>query len=354
MRPDLYRRLEQRSRRYGFGKVLFAHENEAMSCHYGADSITGRQRLIVDMPGEYLRVNCPFCTDTRHRLWINYQWGLYDPKIGTLNLWLAICFNETACMDKPGKPEELYRIVYNDVTNRRQVRAGDTVNKGIKVDKAAICHFRPAGNVLYPLHVLPPHHRALAYLRSRGYDPNQLSLEHGVSYCADASAEFPKAFDRIIVPIVMRGELVGWQGRYIGEPPKGVMKYYNMPGMQKIKYLYNFDVASKYPFVVLTEGVTKVWRIGPEAVAQFGSTLAGFQAHLIDATWPTVVVYLDGNAHEQAEQAYCSLRAMPNRVKILLPPGQEPGDFSQEYNRALILNEARKQGVTLRMDGAEI
>ena len=72
----------------------------------------------------------------------------------------------------------------------------------------------------------------------------------------------------------MDGTLHGWQGRYIGNPPKYVPKYFTMPTMKKTELLYNLDQARNFNSVVLVEGVTDVWKVGPASVAMFGKTLS--------------------------------------------------------------------------------
>ena len=89
LQPELYRRLESR-----LGPVIIANEGEELVGWAATDPCTGRPRLEVIMPGEYYRVSCPFCTDTRHRLYVNHRWGLWVPELRTDNLWLAHCFNE--------------------------------------------------------------------------------------------------------------------------------------------------------------------------------------------------------------------------------------------------------------------
>jgi hypothetical protein len=339
----LYQRLQQRARTYGFGEVLTVHENEEMVLHYEESERPGRKSLVADIPGEYYRVNCPFCHDTRHRLWINYRWGRYDEQSGTQNLWLCVCYNEN-CLNSYGMQKRLYDMVFDDVSNGRQTY--DPLERGEK--QRIIREAKPAGTC-YPLHALEVNHPAVLYLRSRGYDTEWLSRELDISYCVVADPDYRMAAHRIIIPMIMRCQLVGWQARLVGDSSdKAIPKYYTMPGMVKKQVLYNFDVAKRYPFVVLTEGATKVWSVGPEGVAQLGDKLSSFQASIIAATWDTAVIYLDGNAFERASEAYYDLKSI-KRVLIRLPEDKEPGDFTLEYNRALIYNEAKKQGIDLPM-----
>jgi hypothetical protein len=205
-----------------------------------------------------------------------------------------------------------------------------------------------------PLHTLPANHHAVAYLRGRGYDTDRLSRELHVSYCPRAYPEFPLAYDRVIVPVHCGGRPVGWQARYVGEPPAGVPKYYTMPGMAKGECLYNFDAASAHPFVVVCEGVSDVWSFGSEAVALFGKAVSGPQARLIASTWGqgVAVVMLDGDAAKEAREVHDALRGVRRRVVVALPPDGDPGDYPREELRRFVFGEALRQGVDLGASAA--
>ena len=344
LRPDLYNRLNGRSGAYGFGKVLLVHEGEAMLYRVEPDAARGGQpTLVVESYGEVYRVNCPLCSDTRHRLWINHMWGKYNESTRSRNLWLAHCYNDN-CLSDYANQRKLYDMVYSDVRNNHSFP--DPVKRGARPSRT-FQGYRPPADHVVPLNKLEFNHPAVVYMRSRNYDIDWLGRKMGVGYCETAYPEFPWANNRIIIPIVFRGQNVGWQARAIGPVAKGVPKYFTMPGMKKSECLYNFDSAKSFPFVVLTEGPTKVWSVGPETVAQLGDKTSSVQTMLLGQNWETVVIYLDGNAHERAEETYCALRGGTKRVLVRLPEDKEPGDFTRDYNRALIYHEAQRQGVTL-------
>jgi hypothetical protein len=347
LRPDLYRRLCARARMYGFGEVRIINEGVEMWATVEHDALDDTPRLNVIDSGEYLAVNCPFCYDTRHRLWINHRWGLYDPRTRSYNLWLCCCYNEN-CLITFERRRALFNMVYDDIANGRRL-APDPVLKGTSSTRCAR-EFKRAGECLYPLDALPPEHPTKAYLRARGYDPDLLGRHLHVSHCSAASPEFPLANDRIIIPITFKGALAGWQARYVGEPPKGTPKYYTMPGMKKSEVLYNYDVAKAYPYVVVCEGPTDVWRVGPAAVALLGKSLSEAQRHLLAAGWGqgTAVVLLDGDAQAEARRVHDALGGfVRDRVLVELPGDKDPGDFAHADLWRLIDEAARRQGVTL-------
>jgi hypothetical protein len=340
LRPELYNRLVAR-----FREVRIGNEGEAMVADVDTDPCTGRLRLRVVRGGEMYAVNCPYCGDTRHRLWINHRWGLYVPELRSDHLFLAHCFNED-CLARPGRALELHAAIFSSFARGHDpdpVRPGRRLAGPLRPGQ-----YRPPGRHVDPLHLLEAGHPANVYLRCRGYDPAWLGRAFSVGYCHVAYPEFAMASGRLIIPLTFRGVPSGWQSRYLGTPPHGVPRYFSMQGMKKREILYNYDEARKHSFVVLVEGPTKVWSTGPEAVALLGCSISSYQAQLIALSWRTVLIYLDGSAIKQSAKIFECLDVGPGkRVLVRLPPGKEPGDFDRRYNRQLLYEAARRQGVDL-------
>ena len=61
--------------------------------------------------GETYKVSCPFCSDTRQRLWINHHWGVRDEKTNDDLLHLAHCFNDD-CINTREVQKELHAMVF--------------------------------------------------------------------------------------------------------------------------------------------------------------------------------------------------------------------------------------------------
>src|SRR3954467_12360719 len=106
LNPALYTRLQEE-----FGYVATAHAGVAANVRYGPDAFSDKIKLQLTSSGEYYRVNCPYCNDSRARLWINHIWGVRDEITGTANLWAAICYNEN-CLDVSGRLSELHERLY--------------------------------------------------------------------------------------------------------------------------------------------------------------------------------------------------------------------------------------------------
>lgn len=315
----------------------------------------GKKRIDVQSRGEAYCVNCPFCGDSRQRLWINHRWAYYDPETRSSNLWLCVCYRR-GCMESSQRRRDLYNMIYG--------LAGpgpdDLLSTPSAQESSASSESLPEVSlpgVVVPLPDLPSGHLARVYLQQRGFDPDAVGRRWKLGFCASAPAEYFTAQDRLIIPIEMESKLVGWQARYLGQvPDHSIPKYWTMPGLKKSFVLYNHDLARQHRFVVVVEGVADVWRFGPEAVALLGHSLSQAQRKLLLSSWTEVVVLLDRDARTDVEKIVESLSvpAAANRVKVVgfVPPGPgDPADLSTEELRSFVIREARDRGLCL--EGAD-
>jgi hypothetical protein len=353
LNPSLYNRLERL-----FGDVQISSEGEEMICSYRriATDSSGSPKLVIDHPGEYYKVNCPFCGDKRHRLYVNHRWSVPD-KYNKLNLWLAICYNENCLHDYNT------RLHFKDLVFGAGCRIPESesqVMPGKRVPIGQVREMNPPGRVI-GIDKLPDTHPAKDYLETRGFDADTLSKQYGLWYC-DFAPMYPYASNRIIIPVYRKAKLVGWQARYIGEitwkANDGPPKYWSAPGMPRSKLLYNFDVARKQSYLVVCEGPSDVWSFGPEAVALFGKSASRMQREQIVQYFQDrpVILLLDPNWDEDKEKKhhidklYEQLTDSPLRdwlVKVFLPLGSDPGSLDRKFMLELIRDEAAKRGIKL-------
>ena len=232
LNPTLYRALKR-----NLGSVIIADEGCAMTKKYGK-TFDGRTRLEPQYKGEYYRVNCPFCNDTRQRLWINHLWGVYDRRAKSYNRWLAICYNEDCLADEDNRA----RLTELASSYCRLARSGY-----VKVAEGTA----PPENAEIPtlkdfvrLTELPDDHQAIRYVLRRGFDPVELVKKWFVGFSYEACPW--SRLGRLVIPIFRgpRGavEYHGWQARALvdGEEPK----YYTADGMKKSHVLYGLHRVS--------------------------------------------------------------------------------------------------------------
>jgi DNA primase len=202
---------------------------------------------------------------------------------------------------------------------------------------------------IIPLHNLEYDHHANVYLRQRGYDTQELGKYLDVGWCVEAKPQFKTAENRIIIPAYMHEELRGWQARYVGDRNWKICKtpkYYTMPHMQKGEILYNFDYARNNDFIILTEGPSDVWAVGPEAIALWGKSASAKQIESINQHWDKIVILLDGDAWEEID-GLMEIFKHKEVVPIYLEPGDDPGSFDRSYIWDIIESATRQKGMVL-------
>jgi hypothetical protein len=251
--PALYERLQAQ-----FGHVRVANEGQAFEGRYVRELFTRRTRLIIEVKGETYCVACPFCGDDRSRLWVNHRWP---------NIPLIKCFHKN-CLQQPALRQRFRLMVFGSFDPRPLAIAPGWQ----KSSEARVIELPDRLRPLTDLHLCHP---ARTHLEDRGFDPDELARLYGLTYCHEYSRS-SLARGRMVIPVMMHGRLVGWQARLVVEPPPDVKvpKYVTAPGMQKSTLLFNLDRAQESATVVLVEGVSDVWRVGPQAVALLGHELS--------------------------------------------------------------------------------
>ena len=356
LNPTLFRLVE---RAFGEG-VLLQAPGVPMEPKYRSTLVDGKKRVELKplVPGEEYRVNCPYCTDTRNRLYINHRWGVRDEKTRTMNLWLAQCWNEN-CLASFTRQRDLHNRVYGNV------QIGPTGIKQpteeAKQRRTRMGRVRMPG-VMWPLVDMmktTPNHPAIEYLQGRLIDPLYIGEVYNVSYCLDSWNDFVS--NRIVAPFYRSGKLVGWQARYLGKPPtKNIPKWYTCPGMSTGAVFYNGDRALRHQTKVVVEGPGDVWGFGPQACAVMKKTMSIEQRQMLTRSFNTgdvVAILLDplqdakskarGEEHH-IDRLYRELNqgVMRDRVvKVYLPPELDPGESDRDYMRDMIRYEADKKGL---------
>lgn len=334
-----------------FGTVKVINPGEAMIARVSRDFVSDDLRLHVEQAGEYYLISCPYCTDTRFRLYVSHRFGTRD-EAGRVMNYAAICYNE-GCLQEL-KNREHFVFALNEIPG---VLTRARIKKGVVLPAEARKKAMP-GRCL-PVQTLPATHPANSYLISRGFDPVLLGEFYGVSYCTESI--YFSAIKRLIVPVFMHDNLVGWQGRYVGELPwkhpdkkaKCPPKYFTCPGMDKRFILGNFDVARRFHTGVLVEGWFDVFNVGPMAMCMFGHSLSTYQQReFVAAFAKRSGVYMVDPEEFDKPATQATIRQLRdalsgNLVAVKLPRGTDPGKLSRPYLRNYMEVTAKKQGVAL-------
>ena len=181
-------------------------------------------------------------------------------------------------------------------------------------------------------------------LEQRGLTPETI-VDFGIGFCAKGMMA-----DRIAIPIHnVKGEVVAYAGRFVGEPPEGTPKYKLPPGFRKSQELFNIDRASKETAdlpLVIVEGffdAMKLHQHGCKRVlALMGSTMSAAQEELIRQhtnSQSHVIIMLDENEAGKAgrEDIACRLSKFCFvRVHQFDHPDMEPEHLTDEQVRQLV------------------
>lgn len=341
--PELYNALRR------FGTVKIACQGEAfMNGGWQRDPLTNRLRPMLASPGEYYRINCPFCNDTKFRLWVNHMYGQYDPD-GRRLTYLATCYHCTRFSEHRRQFEDMVLGFRNRDAREWTVNPGSTEHTGLS-------QAQPPGTCI-PLLDLPHAHKARSYMElERRYTP-ALIAKHRLSYCVEADPRYFTAGDRVIFPIYFDGQYVGWQARYIGDIDWGayhIPKFYTLPGFHKRLVLYNYDAAKFKQFVVVVEGVTDCHAVGDHGVALLGKSMSQHQRMLLlqMAERTPIIILLDPEAQEESRGLIDSIMSAPGQhpvVSVELPGGLDPGKFLNDRATlwGIIQSQVRARGVLI-------
>jgi DNA primase len=188
--------------------------------------------------------------------------------------------------------------------------------------------------------------RALAHLRSLGFDDGRLT-EVGLRTPGDDDRKpSPRFWHRLMFPIHdASGHVVGFGGRTLGPAKPKYLNSPDSPIFSKSKLLYGFHWAKlairRESRAVLVEGYFDLIRVvtaGVDfAVASMGTALTEAQAQLLARYARQVVIAYDSD-RPGLEATFRSADALLEhgvRVRIVtLPPGEDPDSFVAKRGRA--------------------
>lgn len=359
LNPDLYDALAEISKRQGGGPPRVA--NSGVEFSYAVVTNDRGRKLIKPGPSEQYYISCPFCTDTRERLYVNHMYGMPSPSplVPGRMIRLAYCQNE----QKP-KPE-LYSLLtdYQSALERGLVVTDKSSARRVE-DINPYEQEPPTMGDTIPVHELPNVHPAVRYLTDRGYDIGYLGTVLGAQLISDHPDErlANLVVGRVAFPFTYRGRTVMWQARLTREvtdeekaeckarkrrPPP---KWWFPPGMHKM--LWNMDLAVQFPVCVICEGISSAINCGPAAMACGGKTLLPHMVKFIVENFEGAMVMLDpdaGVSRKKDEPDYQDrmVRQLSDAgcptIGALWEPGStaDPGDLGPDGCADLICRSSR-------------
>lgn len=267
----------------------------------------------------WVNVHCPFCAGSH-----NYHMGIHE-ELSACHCWR--CGSHSV-------PETLSRILglprleTQEVLRRYRGSAG-LVRKAVPEPKISI----------HPFKLPQPHFRlntlGRRYLIKRKFDPDYLEREWGLLQTGPVSFLDKINYSRrILIPIYWGGKIVTFQSRDITD--KSERKYLACPMKREEIHHKNIlygkqEYWNRHKGIIITEGVTDVWRLGPAAVATFGIEFKMEQVLQLKKISNRFFVLFDDEpqAQEQARILAAKLRAFRKEV-IIETVKDDPGSMSQK------------------------
>ena len=198
--------------------------------------------------------------------------------------------------------------------------------EGMKLDKLAVkVEKQAAGRVALPSGVEPmgPAHRR--YLRERGFNDHEIESLWQVEGIGISA----KLGWRLFIPIVLNGEVVSWTSRAIGEKSRYLSASLDEEKVHHKETLYGIDLVRTT--IIVSEGPTDAWNIGPSGTCMFGLKYTPSQVHLI-AQFPNRVICLDSSSDAQkvARDLCETLSLFPGRTTNVVLDAEDPGSADRK------------------------
>jgi hypothetical protein len=300
---------------HGEGTTLTFHEKPTLANKLGKDLRDYKiNAKMVEHWGECYAVNCPFCGDTRKRLWVSHAWGgTYEVEGNRVPVskGLVVCYNER-CLNNTDNWVTFCKYIEGSLKPVIVPKESSVVSGG----KEAHVEFP---SITYRVNGPGADPTVRQYLVDRGYDLDELGN------CWDIRSGKIDFYDIpvVVVPVMDSTHCVFWQARYPkgGEIPEFFRdgrrkpKYYLPRGSKKSYLLYNLYNAAQTDYIVLTEGIFDAIRVGRSGVAMFGKDLSSRQLQDLQvlAGRKTVIWIPDKDDPDAYSLAAKRVKAMNNR-----------------------------------------
>jgi hypothetical protein len=158
------------------------------------------------------------------------------------------------------------------------------------------------------------------YLTRRTFDPDEIAGQWGVQ-----GIGFTGQYKwRLFIPVASGGKPVSWTTRSVGE--KIGQRYLSAPPTDESKPLRHclYGEEKVRHTVVVVEGPTDAWAIGPGAVATCGLSVTQIQVALL-SKYPRRVIVFDNEftAQQRASRLADSLAVIPGETAIVRLSGKD-------------------------------
>lgn len=191
---------------------------------------------------------------------------------------------------------------------------------------------RSRGSLVEPAGLGPLLAKHRQYLLERGFNPTRIERIWGVKGIGIA----PRLSWRLYIPIFEDGRQVSWTTRATGD--RVVQRYISASAQEESKnhkeVIYGADMC--HHSVVVVEGPTDAWAVGPGAGATFGTAFSTAQVRrLIDIPHRYVCFDSSPDAQARAEELANQLSCFPGSTENIQLDAKDPGSASKKEIKQL-------------------
>lgn len=264
----------------------------------------------------WVQIHCPYCGNRD-------KWFMgYSLESGGLSCWNC---------GKHGLTDTLRLILRCDRDEAKALVRKYQIGKGkCSVVQVRVSSKAGASKLRMPAGCGPMGTRHMKYLTGRKFDAEMLERVWGLQ----GTGPIGDYRNRIILPIYLDGVPVSYQGRDFTGTSK--IPYKACPMEQEVIHhkhiLYGVDLVPG-DTAVLVEGAADAWRLGPGALATFGTGFTLPQLNLFCRRFKRAFILFDPEeaAQQRADMAGALLAARRIPTEILCLTGEgDPGDLKQD------------------------
>lgn len=251
----------------------------------------------------WIGFDCPWCSPSSGRFRMGWRAGAY------CHCW--------TCGSKPlvDTLQELLRLPFRECLTFAKKLTAAVTDDYKPVGASGIVRMPQGRGNMSPIH--------RRYLRRRGFKPSELERLWELKGIGISM----RLAWRILIPIRYQGEVVSWTTRAISD--KAEVRYISArPEEEKVchKTLLYGEHYCRHA-VIVCEGPADVWRVGPGAVATFGTSYSREQVLRI-SKYPVRAIAYDNEplAQRQAEQLCKDLSVFPGQTYRVELNAADPGE----------------------------
>lgn len=257
----------------------------------------------------WAQLNCPFCHDPSFHLGVNLSSGLF-------HCWV--------CSQKGGSNKLIKELLSVNYYEAEKIIAEFDTDKEIEEEKIELKSKLEVPSE-FTTELLDLHRQ---YLIGRKFNPDFLQNKYGIM----AAYQTGRFAYRIMIPVLLNGELVNFTGRDVtGLQKSKYMHMHNSEAVLPMKnILYNLD--SVKDKIIIVEGVTDVWRIGDGSAAMMGVEYTSQQLNLLlekELSEAYILFDNDFAGKNKAEKLGNILSTFIPHVEVIhLNNAKDPGELS--------------------------